>query len=41
LTPETLSDEEARALVFVREAGAIDNAAYRRVNRATTGWRSG
>ncbi len=28
-----LSDEEARALVFVRELGAIDNAAYRNLNR--------
>jgi len=28
-----LSDEEARALVFVREAGAITNAAYRSINR--------
>lgn len=28
-----LSDEEARALVFVREAGAINNAAYRNLNR--------
>jgi len=28
-----LSDEEARALVFVREAGAIHNAAYRNLNR--------
>ena len=28
-----LSDEEARALVFVREAGAITNAAYRMINR--------
>ena len=27
-----LTDEEARALVFVREAGAITNAAYRAVN---------
>ncbi len=36
LTTERLSDEEARALVFVREAGAIDNAAYRAVNRTDT-----
>lgn len=36
LTREPLSDEEARALVFVREAGAIDNAAYRAINRADT-----
>ncbi len=28
-----LSDEEARALVFVRERGAINNAAYRNLNR--------
>ncbi|MBL9219694.1 MAG: putative DNA binding domain-containing protein [Opitutaceae bacterium] len=28
-----LSDEEARALVFVREMGAINNAAYRHLNR--------
>lgn len=28
-----LSDEEARALVFVREAGAINNAGYRDINR--------
>jgi ATP-dependent DNA helicase RecG len=28
-----LSDEEARALVFVREAGAINNAGYRALNR--------
>ncbi|MGA2855124.1 MAG: transcriptional regulator, partial [Verrucomicrobiota bacterium] len=28
-----LNDEEARALVFVREAGAINNAAYRDINR--------
>lgn len=36
LTAEALSDEEARALVFVRELGAIDNAAYRHINRADT-----
>lgn len=36
LTRETLSDEEARALVFVRELGAIDNAAYRAINRTDT-----
>ncbi|BBL73016.1 hypothetical protein MishRS11D_01140 [Methylomagnum ishizawai] len=36
LTGEFLSDEEARALVFVREAGAIDNAAYRAINRTDT-----
>lgn len=36
LTAERLSDEEARALVFVREVGAIDNAAYRSINRVDT-----
>ena len=36
VTTERLSDEEARALVFVREAGAIDNAAYRAINRTDT-----
>lgn len=36
LTVEALSDEESRALVFVREAGAIDNAAYRHINRTDT-----
>jgi ATP-dependent DNA helicase RecG len=36
LTRETISDEEARALVFVRELGAIDNAAYRSINRTDT-----
>lgn len=36
LTSEALSDEESRALVFVREVGAIDNAAYRHVNRTDT-----
>jgi ATP-dependent DNA helicase RecG len=36
LTPEHLSGEEARALVFVREVGAIDNAAYRSINRTDT-----
>ncbi len=36
LTFEPLSDEEARALVFVRELGAIDNAAYRAINRTDT-----
>lgn len=36
LTVESLSDEEARALVVVRELGAIDNAAYRNVNRTDT-----
>lgn len=36
LTREPISDEEARALVFVRELGAIDNAAYRSINRTDT-----
>lgn len=36
LTVEPLSDEEARALVFAREVGAIDNAAYRMINRTDT-----
>lgn len=36
LTREQISDEEARALVFVRELGAIDNAAYRAINRTDT-----
>ena len=36
LTIETISDEEARALVFVRELGAIDNAAYRAINGTDT-----
>lgn len=36
LSDEPFSDEEARALVFVREIGAIDNAAYREINRADT-----
>ncbi len=36
LNQETLSDEEARALVFVRELGAIDNAAYRSINLTDT-----
>lgn len=36
LTGETLGDEDARALVFVRELGAIDNAAYRAINRTDT-----
>ena len=31
-----LSDAEARALVFVRETGAIGNAAYRDINRVDT-----
>jgi len=29
---EELSDEQARALIFVREVGAINNAAYRNLN---------
>jgi ATP-dependent DNA helicase RecG len=36
LTQEAISDEESRALVFVRELGAIDNAAYRAINRTDT-----
>lgn len=36
LTCEPISDEESRALVFVRELGAIDNAAYRAINRTDT-----
>ena len=36
LTIEKLSDEESRALVFVREMGAIDNAAYREINQTDT-----
>ena len=36
LTNEPISDEESRALVFVRELGAIDNAAYRAINRTDT-----
>jgi ATP-dependent DNA helicase RecG len=36
LTSEKLSDEESRALVFVREMGAIDNAAYREINQTDT-----
>lgn len=36
LTTDALSDEEARALVFVREVGAIDNAAYRSINHTDT-----
>lgn len=36
LTTETISDEEARALVFVREVGAIDNSSYRAINRTDT-----
>ncbi|MEL7484975.1 MAG: ATP-binding protein, partial [Planctomycetota bacterium] len=36
LTSEALTDEESRALVFVRETGAIDNAAYREINQTDT-----
>lgn len=36
VTADRLSDEEARALVFVREVGAIDNATYRSINHAET-----
>ena len=36
ITDDSLNDEEARALVFVREVGAIDNAAYRAINRTDT-----
>jgi len=36
LTNEPISDEESRALVLVRELGAIDNAAYRAINRTDT-----
>ena len=36
LTSSSLNDEESRALVFVREVGAIDNAAYRSINRTDT-----
>lgn len=36
LTTESISDEESRALVFVRELGAIDNAVYRAINRTDT-----
>jgi ATP-dependent DNA helicase RecG len=31
-----LSEDEARALVFAREVGAINNAAYRDLNRVDT-----
>ena len=31
-----LSDEEAKALIVVREAGAIDNATYRELNKVDT-----
>jgi len=33
---ERLSDEKARALIFVREMGAIDNSAYRNLNHVDT-----
>ncbi|MCB9740073.1 MAG: putative DNA binding domain-containing protein [Deltaproteobacteria bacterium] len=36
LTGERLSDEEMRAMVVVRELGAIDNASYRSINRVDT-----
>lgn len=36
LTERNLDDGDARALVFVREMGAIDNAAYRSINRVDT-----
>jgi ATP-dependent DNA helicase RecG len=36
VTSAKLSDEEARALVFAREVGAINNAAYRDINRVDT-----
>ena len=36
LTTEPISDEEARALIYVRENGVINNAAYRELNRAET-----
>lgn len=36
LTLEAISDEESRSLVFVRELEAIDNAAYRAINRTDT-----
>lgn len=31
-----LTDDEAKALIFVREAGAIDNSSYRELNRVDT-----
>ena len=34
--PLHLSDEEARALVMAREAGAMDNASYRALNKVDT-----
>lgn len=36
LTDAALSDEDARALVYLREVGAIDNATYRDLNRTDT-----
>jgi len=36
LTSEPLDNEESRALIFVRERGAIDNAAYRSINGKDT-----
>lgn len=36
LTSETLDTEDMQALVFVREVGAIDNAAYRGINQTDT-----
>ncbi|MFY9345008.1 MAG: ATP-binding protein [Planctomycetota bacterium] len=36
ITKERLSDEEARALVVVREGGSIDNATYRSMNGVDT-----
>jgi ATP-dependent DNA helicase RecG len=36
ITNEKLSDEDARALVFVREMGAIDNATFRSINTTDT-----
>ena len=36
LNAEKLSTPEMRALVFVREVGAIDNAAYREINQTDT-----
>jgi hypothetical protein len=36
LTSEPLTDDEARALVFVREVGAIDNGVFRSFGRSDT-----
>ena len=33
---QELTDDEAKALIFVREVGAINNAAYRDINRVET-----